>query len=493
MTQLSAGRQEWNAWRATTTEAPDLSGADFSGREFDGFNFAGANLRGCILTGCSLRDADLRSALLHEGRLDHTMLVAADLSGAILDGAVLAHAQMQDAKIHGGSARRADLRGVQASGLSAGEWIGYPAALDATDANLNRAWLPSAKLSAVVLDGVQARDATFIEASMSYVKARRADLRRACFERAWLDDADLTGAQLVGAKLREVRARKTVFSDCDLIGADLEDADLRAATARTGRFNRSSLRGADLRDADLSEADLSDADLNVSTLVGTVFDRANLSSARVYGASTWGVRLTDATQDRLVITRPHEPVITVNDLEVAQFIYLMLDNAKLRNVLDTVTSKTVLILGRFTAERKAVLDEIRNYLRTLDYVSIIFDFKPSLARNLTETITLLARMARFVVADLTEPRSIPQELQAIVPEVNVPVLPLVQQGHDPYAMFADLLERDSVLDVGEYTDLATLLDRLRGIWLPEIEERLRDIAQRRNAIAMRRAGGERSG
>jgi hypothetical protein len=51
-----------------------------------------------------------------------------------------------------------------------------------------------------------------------------------------------------------------------------------------------------------------------------------------------------------------EPIITVDNIEVAQFIYLMLHNEKIRDVIDTITSKAVLILGRFTGERKAVLD-----------------------------------------------------------------------------------------------------------------------------------------
>ena len=45
----------------------------------------------------------------------------------------------------------------------------------------------------------------------------------------------------------------------------------------------------------------------------------------------------------------------MDDLEIAQFIYLLLNNQKIRHVIDTITSKIVLILGRFTPERKAVL------------------------------------------------------------------------------------------------------------------------------------------
>jgi hypothetical protein len=51
-----------------------------------------------------------------------------------------------------------------------------------------------------------------------------------------------------------------------------------------------------------------------------------------------------------------EPKITVDNIEVAQFIYLMLNNEKVREVIDTITSKAVLILGRFTGERKPVLE-----------------------------------------------------------------------------------------------------------------------------------------
>jgi hypothetical protein len=56
----------------------------------------------------------------------------------------------------------------------------------------------------------------------------------------------------------------------------------------------------------------------------------------------------------------------------------------------------VLILGRFTDERKAVLDALREELRKRDYVPILFDFSVPATRDITETISLLARMARLL-------------------------------------------------------------------------------------------------
>jgi hypothetical protein len=98
-------------------------------------------------------------------------------------------------------------------------------------------------------------------------------------------------------------------------------------------------------------------------------------------------------------------------------------DTSIRHVVDTITSKAVLILGRFTDERKAVLDALRQELRKRDYLPILFDFAVPAARDMTETISLLARMARFIIADLTDSSSIPKELEAIVPGLAVPVQP----------------------------------------------------------------------
>jgi hypothetical protein len=72
-------------------------------------------------------------------------------------------------------------------------------------------------------------------------------------------------------------------------------------------------------------------------------------------------------QQNLFITDRYQPVITVDNIKVAQFIYLLLNSQEIREVIDTITSKAVLILGRFSDERKPVLDAIRDELRKHDY------------------------------------------------------------------------------------------------------------------------------
>src|SRR5262249_60071041 len=139
-------------------------------------------------------------------------------------------------------------------------------------------------------------------------------------------------------------------------------------------LRRAALVVAVLTFADLTGADLSGADLEGTPLVGADLTGADLTGCRIYGVSAWDLNLTRAKQQNLVLTRYGEPEITVDKIEVAQFIYLMLDRQNIRDVIDTITSKAVLILGRFTDERKAVLDALRQELRKRNYLPILFDF-----------------------------------------------------------------------------------------------------------------------
>ena len=158
------------------------------------------------------------------------------------------------------------------------------------------------------------------------------------------------------------------------IRPDLSEADLSGAN----------LSGADLGAAGLIRANLSGANLRAATLVDTNLEGANLTACSVYGISAWNVKLEGAIQSNLVITPFGESPIQVDNLEVAQFIYLLLNNKKIRSVIDTITSKVVLILGRFTPERKVVLDAIRDELRKRDYLPVLFDFEKPASRTSPE-------------------------------------------------------------------------------------------------------------
>jgi hypothetical protein len=103
--------------------------------------------------------------------------------------------------------------------------------------------------------------------------------------------------------------------------------------------------------ANLSGANLSGASLYGATLVKTDLTDADLTGCRIYGASAWRLKLDRTRQQNLVITDTDEPEVTVDNIEVAQFIYLLLHNEKICDVIDTIGKKGALLLGRFTEGR----------------------------------------------------------------------------------------------------------------------------------------------
>ncbi len=282
------------------------------------------------------------------------------------------------------------------------------------------------------------------------------DLAEAYLREAHLAGADLAGADLAvanlrGANLREANLREAYLTGSDLTGADLYGANLYGAYLREAYLREAYLVKADLAGADLAGADLAGANLIDATLVETNLENANVTGCQIYGISAWNLKVNKQTkQSSLIITQRDEPTITVDDLEVAQFIYLLLNREKLRNVIDTLTSKAVLILGRFTPERKAVLDAMADQLRSYNLLPIIFDFERAVSRDFTETIKTLAGMSRFVIADITNPKSAPLELQATIPDYQIPFVPIMQLGGKPFSMFADLKKYPWVLTLLEY-------------------------------------------
>ena len=343
-----------------------------------------------------------------------------DLSGANLIGANLLRAYLIDAYLS-----FADLSGA-----------------NLIDANLSGANLIGANLNGANLSGAYLSGANLIGAYLSGANLSGANLSFANLGGAYLSGANLSGANLIGAKL--IRAY--------LGGANLSGAKLSGAK----------LIGANLIGANLTSADLTDADLSRTSLVETDFTNATITGCRTYGASAWNVTLVGTVQHNLVITKEGEPVVTVDDLEVGQFICLILNNTKIRNVINTITSNGVLILGRFSdPKRKSVLDGLREGLRNFDLLPIVFDYDRPSDKDYTETIQTLAGMSMFVIADLTSPKSTPLELEATVKQFKIPYIPIIDISVDPrpFSMLVDLQKSFHwVLPTLKYESKEDLLD-----------------------------------
>jgi len=312
---------------------------------------------------------------------------------------------------------------------------------------LNLSWNPTPEINLmeVALQGANLNGIDLSAMDLRFSNFEMADLSMASLERSNLQGAQLQGANLQGANLFEA----------DLAEADLGGADLQKA----------SLIGARLWNANLSGADLRSADLTGASLIETEVGNALISGSLVYGINVWNLKGEFGAQKDLVVSLPDEPAVTVDNIKIAQFIYLILNNIEIRSVINTLTSKSVLILGRFAIpERKAILDALRNKLREYDLLPIVFDFDRPTDKDFTETIKTLAGLSYFVIADVTNPKSSPLELQATVPDYQIPFVPIIQEGESPFAMMVDLQKKYNwVLNTVSYDSLETLMKVLKPL------------------------------
>lgn len=266
---------------------------------------------------------------------------------------------------------------------------------------------------------------------------------------------ELHGYNFSQLNMNRASLRNGTFIECDFSGCDFHFSDfvdsyclrcnfteaglnvskIGSATFIECNFTNSDLSYCSAEETNFTGSNLLGTNLSNMSLVKTDFSNAQIDGACAYGVSVWDINLEGCKQGNISISKS-AGAITVPTIELAQFISLLVNSKNIRQVIETITSKVVLILGRFTPERKSILDEIKNYLDQHGYLAVLFDFEVPASRDITETVITLAALSKFIVADLSDPRSIPQELTSIIPHLpSVPVQPILESTNQEYGMF----------------------------------------------------------
>lgn len=274
--------------------------------------------------------------------------------------------------------------------------------------------------------------------------------------------------EIIGYDVMPLNLRSVNFR-----GANLDGADLRVADCTESDFSGASLKNAQLAHANLSwtkfiSADLTNANLRLAQLSHAVLLRTNVEGANfgycdVYGISVWDLVGKIADERSLLVTRG-TPSLRTDSLNLAQLMFYLSRHEHARDLIDTVSHRMVLVLGNFKKERKNVLDAIGDAFRDIGFLPMIFDFDGPSSKDTTGTVETLARLARFVVADLTDPSSVPHELATTVPFLRTtPVILLREIGTTGYSMVKDLQAYPWVLDVQQYQTADLLVRQLPDI------------------------------
>ncbi len=463
---LKEGEHAWWTWRqAHPGLSPDLTNADLAEMDLDHYD---------------LTDSDLTRADLWCANLLGANLERARLNGASLEGAGVSSATFRNTQLRGASLK--DAFGTRANFDSADMTKAILA-----DCNLSTCSFVRTTLCGAILDGAKCEGADFSCADLTGAKLRGAILDRAKLDHSILRGALVTELSAREAEFAQVEAEGLDWTGSILTRAFFRDAHMQGSCFRDAKLPRATLVGCDLRFSDFSKTEFvatavircdmrhssfDGALLECANIVETDLANATLRDCRVYGASAWNVTLDGCDQTGLIITRASEAPVTVDSLEMAQFIHLLLNNQKLRAAIETITSKVVLVLGRFSDTQKPCIEVIRCVLRSHGYVPVVFDFEGPRSRDVLETVALLAGLARFVVVDLSDPRSVPAELECIASQLpSVPVAPVLRIGQQPYRVFEHVSRRSQVLEVLTYADTRELESIVRDSVIPLAEQR----------------------
>lgn len=298
------------------------------------------------------------------------------------------------------------------------------AGINLSNTNLREAWLTKTSLVGGDLSGADLTDAVLIDTLIYNANLQATNLTNANLSQTNLSNSNLSNAII----------HNTMLMHCIVTRTNFQGADCQAANFRYSK----------LLNANLHSANLGQADLKGTSLIEVDVTDANFTGAQVYGLSAWNLIGAPKAMNNLVITPDNEPVVEVDDLQMAQFVYLILRHDRLRQVINSVTERGVLLLGRFGDGGIEVLRAVADQLRALNYLPIIFDFDRPKDRNYTETLKTLVGLSKFVIVDLSGP-SVPQELYATVPHFKIPFVPILEKGSRPFSMFVDILEYDWVL------------------------------------------------
>jgi hypothetical protein len=105
-------------------------------------------------------------------------------------------------------------------------------------------------------------------------------------------------------------------------------------------------------------------------------------------------------------------------------LYPMTQSPKVSELLDRLSAKSVLLMGRFTPEQQTILGNLRDVLKATGHEALFFDIGTIPKEEQADTMSAIVSLTPYIL-DVTEPTSATEtELSALVPQVRSDTPPL---------------------------------------------------------------------
>lgn len=299
----------------------------------------------------------------------------------------------------------------------------YKARFSKTDfsyANLKNVYFIEADLHESVFKDSILEGTHFEISHLQGVDFQNLIFNKTIFARSYMMHAKLQNSTFLNSDFREAYLGFANFYGSKFLnGTSFIDANLDNAIIENSTFDEAVLNRTNLHNTNLRNSVIRSTDLSYCLFVKTDLTKTKIVNSKVYGISVWDLKTDKETIGIDLIIR-EKPLITVGDIEIAQFIYLILNNEKIPNLITTMRTKVVLILGSFDDQSKPILEKIKELLPKHDLIPIVFDFNPPLEQRYIETVKTLALLSKFVIVDLSIRSGQYIEIASIVPETEIP-------------------------------------------------------------------------
>ena len=446
---IKKGNGVWNEWKREngyTSKYLDIDNIILIDYNLRNYDFSNMEIFNSDFSKSDLSGSDFHGSIIKNCKFKESILDETDFYGATLENVVFSSSSLNNANFCESTIIKC---------------------------KLNKSNLFRVQLNDASIEDTDFSDSCLIQSNLNHLDAINNKFNKANLSDSSIYDSRISGifnstiiinsvlmmtyfsdSNFIKVRLNDTNLNESHFQDCSFNDSDLTMVDFKNAKILNVMFKKCYMNNINFFCADLSGSQFINSSMDFVQLSNSIVDDTSFINCSVYGAAIWNLQGRTKQESNIKITIPTSSnQISVDGIETAQFFNMIVENAKISKMLDVASSKVVLILGRFTPERKKILDALKKLLLSSDYIPILFDFDCPELKTTQETINILAGLSHYILADVTEATSTLQEIQSIVGDFpTITIIPIIEKGNRWPSMWDSFIPRHNIKAMYEYSD-----------------------------------------